>query len=184
MSTTPQPILTTARLLLRPFKLGDAGGLQRLAGDRAVADTTARIPHPYEDGMAESWIATLPQQFHDKQECTFAIVLKETSELIGCISLTLNMTDRRGELGYWIGCPFWNCGYCVEATRAVVDFGFSVLELNRIQAEHLTRNPASGRVMLKLGMRHEGRLHKHTQKWVVFEDVDVYGLLQAEWLNV
>lgn len=71
MVSISQPVLTTARLLLRPFKLSDAGCFQRLAGDRAVADTTERIPHPYEDGMAEFWIATLSQQFHDRQECTF-----------------------------------------------------------------------------------------------------------------
>ena len=178
MDGDAQPTLTTERLILRPFTMADAPAVQRLAGDRAVADTTERIPHPYEDGMAEAWIATHPQQFREQKECTFAVVPKDGQQVIGAVGLTLAMAHSRGELGYWIGHEYWNRGYCTEAARAVVDYGFSVLGLHRIQARHLTRNPASGRVMAKLGMQHEGRLREHTRKWDVFEDVDVYGVLK------
>jgi [ribosomal protein S5]-alanine N-acetyltransferase len=174
-NTETQPTLTTERLILRPFVLEDASTVQRLAGDRAVADTTERIPHPYEDGMAEAWIATHAPQFRERKECTFAIVLKDDQQVIGGVSLTLTMAHSRGELGYWVGREFWNRGYCTEAARAIVEYGFSVLGLNRIQARHLTRNPASGCVMAKLGMQHEGCLRQHTRKWDVFEDVDLYG---------
>ena len=181
MTTDTIPTLETERLVLRPFIAEDAPAVQRLAGDRAVADTTERIPHPYEDGMAEAWITTHPQQFQDREECTFAIILRETSELIGAVGLTLTTSHARGEFGYWIGREYWSRGYCTEAARAVVEFGFLVLGLHRIEAQHLTRNPASGRVMEKLGMQHEGRLCQHTLKWDVFEDVDIYGLLRENW---
>jgi RimJ/RimL family protein N-acetyltransferase len=158
----------------------DASVVQRLAGDRAVADTTERIPHPYEDGMAESWIATHPQQFSERKECTFAIVLKDGQQVIGAVGLTLTMAHALGELGYWIGREFWSRGYCTEAARAVVEYGFSGLVLHRIQARHLTRNPASGCVMAKLGMQHEGRLRQDTRKWGIFEDVECCGLLESD----
>lgn len=178
MNNDTQPTLTTERLILRPFEPEDAPVVQRLAGDRVVADTTERIPHPYEDGMAEAWIATHPQQFLERKQCTFAIVLKDGQQVIGAVGLTLTVAHSRGELGYWIGREFWNRGFCTEAARAVIEYGFSGLGLHRIHARHLTRNPASGRVMAKLGMQHEGRLRQHTRKWDIFEDVDVYGVLR------
>lgn len=176
MNAITQPTLTTDRLLLRPFVLDDAPAVQRLAGERAVADTTERIPHPYEDGFAEAWIAQ-PQRFSERKECTFAIVLKDGQHLIGGIGLTLSMAHLRGELGYWIGTPFWGQGYCTEAARAVLDYGFNTIGLHRIEGRNMSRNPASGRVMLKLGMQYEGRLRGYLRKWGHFEDVDVYGLI-------
>jgi ribosomal-protein-alanine N-acetyltransferase len=74
----------------------------------------------------------------------------------------------------------WNAGYATEAARAVVAFGFAQLGLNRVQAYHYSRNPASGRVLVKIGMSHEGHLRRHILKWGVFEDIDLYGILAEE----
>jgi RimJ/RimL family protein N-acetyltransferase len=158
--------------------LADAPSVQRLAGDRVVADTTERIPHPYEEGMAEAWIAGHEEQFSNRQECTFAMVLKEKPLLIGCISLSLDMAHQRAELGCWIGRDFWGQGFFTEAARELVNYGFTALDLHRIQASHLSRNPASGRVMQKIGMTHEGRLRDYVRKWGVFEDTDLYGMVR------
>ena len=177
--TDKQPILRTERLILRPFVLEDASVVQRLAGDRAVADTTLAIPHPYEDGVAEAWIAAHCQQFQERKKCIFAVTLRDIPQVIGAVELGLTLPHARGELGYSIGRTFWNRGYCTEAAQAVVDYGFSALGLHRIQGRHLTRNPASGRVLLKLGMHHEGRLRQHRRAGPVFEDVDIYGALNT-----
>ena len=77
--------------------------------------------------------------------------------------------------------PYWNRGYATEAARAMLTFGFEVLELNRIFAEYYARNPASGRVMQKIGMTHEGMLRQHMFKDDRFEDSVVYGILRSEW---
>ena len=87
----------------------------------------------------------------------------------------------RAELGYWIGKPYWGQGYCTEAARATLDFGFEQLGLNRIFAHHFARNPASGRVMQKIGMTREGRLRQHVKKWDAFEDLELYGILKDHW---
>ena len=176
-----QLTLDTDRLLLRPFRTSDAGAVQRLAGDKAIADTTLNVPHPYEDGMAEEWIATHQPGFESGELCTFAIVLRRSGELVGAIGLALSRRFDRAELGYWIGKPYWNTGYCTEAGRAVLSYGFSKLGLHRIHASHLARNPASGRVMQKLGMVHEGCLRQHVRRWEVFEDLEIYGILAQEW---
>jgi Acetyltransferases, including N-acetylases of ribosomal proteins len=174
-----RPSLTTARLLLRPFSLSDAPALQRLAGVREVSDNTLTIPHPYTLEDAIAWIATHQATFDSGAGLAFAITRKEA--LCGAIGLRIAPEHERAELGYWIGVPYWGQGFCTEAAEAVVEYGFTVLNLHRIHAGHFPRNPASGRVMRKIGMRHEGSLRQHVRKWDCFEDLEVYGLLSEEW---
>jgi ribosomal-protein-alanine N-acetyltransferase len=176
------PSLETARLTLRPFTLADAGTVQRLAGTREVADTTRHIPYPYADGMAEAWILSHADLHQQDRALTLGVMIREERRLCGAIGLRLQAEDRHAELGYWIGVADWARGYCTEAARAIVDFGFEALDLHRIYATYFARNPASGRVMEKLGMVPEGRLRGHIRKWGVFEDLLVRGILREEWM--
>lgn len=176
------PELNTQRLLLRPFLLRDAADVQRLAGDRRIADTTQNVPYPYEDGAAECWISGQAQEFAAGNSVTSAIVLQASGGLVGAIALRINRDCDHAELGYWIGYPYWGQGYCTEAGQAVIDYAFTELGMNRLHATHFSRNPASGRVMQKLGMVREGMLRQHVKKWGQYEDVVEYGLLRDEWL--
>lgn len=176
-----RPTLQTARLVLRPFALSDAPVVRELAGHRSIADTTLNIPHPYEEGMAEDWIATHADQYEQGNGVQFAITLREEETFIGAAGLNCNERFNRAELGYWIGRPRWNRGYCTEAARAVLDHAFRVMGLHRVVAHHLQRNPASGRVMEKLGMTREGVAREHIMKWDRYEDVVMYGILRREW---
>jgi len=176
-----QPSLPTARLILRPFTLADAADVQRLAGAFEIADTTCNIPHPYEDGMAEKWIAAQPENFSKFAILAFAIILKSSGELVGAISLMGISPGHQAELGYWIGKDYWNNGYCTEAGKAVLNFAFADAGLIRVHACHFSRNPASGRIMINLGMRHEGTRQNHVMKWGKLEDMEMYGILKDEW---
>ena len=178
---TSQPTLQTARLTLRPFTLADAADVQRLAGEREIADTTLNIPHPYEDGMAEQWISTHQDRYAKGELATFALELRDVTTLIGTVSLQIHEQHANAELGYWIGTPFWSRGYCTEAAHAVVGYGFEALHLHRVYAYHMKRNPASGRVLQKIGMGYEGCLRQHVKKWEQFEDLEAYGILREEW---
>jgi ribosomal-protein-alanine N-acetyltransferase len=175
----PQPVLETERLILRPLGLADAKELQSMAGDISVADTTVNIPHPYSDGLAEDWISTHPANYAKQESIAYAITLRQGGMLIGVVGLLLIMRFKRAELGYWIGKQFWNQGYATEAGRAMVEFGFGKLGLHKIEANHLRRNPGSGRVMEKIGFEREGILRDHVIKWDRFEDVVTYGLISA-----
>lgn len=174
-------IVQTDRLLLRRFELADAPAVQRLAGAAQVADTTLLIPHPYPDGAAEGFIESTHADWDKGEQYVFAITLRSTNELCGSIGLKVSAKHERGELGYWIGVPFWNRGYCTEAGRAVVEFAFNRLKLNTVVAHHFVRNPASGRILQKLGMKYEGRLRQHVKKGEGFEDLDCYSILRSEW---
>lgn len=176
----PQPSLETARLRLRPFEPADAGQVQRLAGHPRIAAFTAEVPHPYEDGMAEAWIETHLPAWLAREQVVFALTLRSSDELVGAMGLRLECEGRRGNVGYWIGVPYWGRGYCTEALRAVLAFGFGELGLERIYAAHMSENPASGRVMQKAGMRHEGSLRRHLWIRGRLVDVELYGVLAAE----
>ena len=176
-----QPTTSSDRLILRPFTLADAPDIHRMVADRDIASTTLLIPHPYEDGMAEEWIGTHQSQFEWGEQSIFAIVLRADGSLLGNITLRINQSDEHGELGYWIGKPYWNMGYATEATQAVIRYGFEVLGLQRIFAGHFTRNPASGRVMQKAEMTYKGCFRKHHKKWDVFEDLAYYGIIRGDY---
>lgn len=176
-----QPTLTTPRLILRPFIDDDAFDVERLAGMREIADTTLNIPHPYPHGGAAAWINAHRPAWEDGSNATFAIVAKESAGLAGAISLMIKPEHRRAELGYWISLAYWNRGYATEASQRIIDFGFEALALHRIEARHFLRNPASGRVMLKLGMRAEGVERDWAIKWDRFESLAVYSILEPEW---
>ncbi len=176
-----QPSLRTPRLLLRPYEDADAPAVQRLAGDPLVADTTLTIPHPYPDGVAEMWIATHEAAWEHGRGAVFAVTLRGGSELVGTVGLTVRPEQRSAELGYWIGRPFWNIGYGTEAARAIVDFGFTVLPVDRIHAHHFERNAASGRVMQKIGMVEVFFRPRALEKRGTWEDVRGYAISRVQW---
>jgi len=177
-----QPVLRISRLVLRPFAPEDAGEVERLAGERAIADTTLHIPHPYPRGGAALWIATHAPDWAAGTSVTYAITLaSDGRRLVGALSVSVARDHARGELGYWIAVEAWRRGYATEASRPVVALAFGELGLHRVQARHLTRNPASGRVMEKLGMRLEGVHRQAIRKWGRFEDVAMYAVLEDEW---
>jgi ribosomal-protein-alanine N-acetyltransferase len=176
-----RPTLVTRRLILRPFTLEDAPDVKQLAGDRDVAVGMGNMPYPYEDGMAEEWILAQQAGFEKGEQVNFAITRRDQGFLIGSIGLFMERQHQRANLGYWVGKPYWNQGFGTEAARAVLQYGFETLGLNRIQAGYFKSNPASGRIMQKIGMSYEGCLREHVNKWGQLKDVVIYGVLRSEY---
>lgn len=149
-------MLRTARLLLRAFRASDAAAVERGLSVREVAEQTLTIPHPYPRGSAITWIRKHPAWYAAGKQVIWAIVHDDA--LVGAIGLVLVPAHRRAEVGYWIAREAWGQGIATEALRAVLAHGFDTLGLHRIEAMHYVENPASGRVMQKVGMQYEGRL--------------------------
>jgi ribosomal-protein-alanine N-acetyltransferase len=175
-----QPILQTARLVLRPFYFQDAKEIQRLAGHPDIAATTQHIPHPYYDGYAEAWIQSVHTSFRQGLQYMYAITLKSTDELIGSVGLSMHWEHESASMGYWMGRDYWGKGYCTEGAKIIIGLGFDILGLNRIQAKHLKRNPSSGKVLLKIGMHPEGVERQSTRVRGVLEDLVSYGMLKMD----
>ena len=154
-----QAKITTDRLLLRPFEPADADAVHDLANNFAVSGSTLNIPYPYPPGTAEKWIASHRRKLELRSSSTWAITLADSDLLLGAV--TLSWINRSlAELGYWIGEPHWDNGYCSEAVNAVIELAFERMEISKIIAEHLRDNPASGRVMQKAGMSRVGSRRK------------------------
>jgi ribosomal-protein-alanine N-acetyltransferase len=180
-SVTDFPTIQTERLVLGAFEDAEAPELQRLAGAREIADTTLMIPHPYELAHAEQFIALQRDGVIEGHDLIFAIHRLADARLVGTVALReIDPVHLQAELGYWIGVPYWKQGYATEAARAVVELGFARLGLNRIYAHHMGRNPASGRVLERIGMQREGVLRHRVRKWGQFEDVVIYSVLRDD----
>lgn len=168
-----QPILETERLRLRPFCPGDAPRVRELAGDQRVADVTAHIPHPYPEGAAEAWIATHTNLWEHRTGVVYAMTLTSDTSVIGTTSV-VDINAGEGELGYWLGVPYWGRGYCTEAVRALLAFLAGSRLLRHVNARHLSRNPASGRVLAKSEFVHQGRVVTKCGYRRACEPVEVY----------
>ena len=174
------PHLKTDRLTIRPLRMEDAPRVQELAGAREVALNTLLIPHPYAVGAAEEWIASQAVKLQEENSLNLAI---DDGDLVGAIGLQIKKDHNHAEIGYWIGVPYWGRGYATEAVGAMIRYGFEELRLNKIYAAYFSRNAASGAVMRKNGMRHEGTLRQHHKKWNEYVDLEFYGILCEEFLS-
>lgn len=173
-------MIKTNRLVLRKATIKDADQIELLASDYDVAKTTLTIPHPYPSGSAIDFINSMLDGEKAGKIIIYTIVERCSKVLIGLINLTLSSAHQRGELGYWIGKPYWGKGYGTEATKAMIDYGFAQLHLNKIFAQAFANNPGSWRIMEKVGMTYEGTLKQHFFRFGEFIDVVNYGLLRED----
>ena len=180
MSINTIPTLETARLKLRPYGEADIAELVPLIGTREVAATTLRIPHPYTEQDARDFLVLL----QEPGRIWLAITLRNDGRQIGGIGLYTEKQHQHAELGYWLGVPYWGKGYATEAAREMLRYGFENLQLHRIFASHFKHNPASGRILRKLGMRYEGTQREHLRKWDQFVDSELYGMLRRDWEQI
>jgi [ribosomal protein S5]-alanine N-acetyltransferase len=174
------PTLQTDRLLLRPYLPTDVADLVRLAGTQEVAATTLRIPHPYREQDALDFVASCAPDAELERSTRFAITLRNGGQFLGGVGLRLERWQHQAELGYWLGVPYWGKGYATESAQAVVRFGFETLKLHRIFASHFAHNPASGRILRKIGMHYEGCLRGNVFKWDKFYDSELYSILSTD----
>lgn len=172
--------IDTLRLKLNRFKLEDSIAVNELLKDKEISDNTLNIPYPYKEDMANKWISDQAKKIEEKKSAVWAIRVSKGSNLIGCISLEIDLNHLNAELGYWVGKNHWQCGYCTEAAKAVIQYAFTRLKINKVFAYHLAKNAPSGRVLQKIGMTQEGYLKEHRIKQGSFQDVKIFALLKSE----
>jgi len=175
--------LETKRLILRRFVSEDAGAMYRnWASDDQVTKYLTWPTHPsieVSKSVMGKWVNSYP----DNKFYQWAIVLKENGdEPVGSISaVDMNEDISMVHIGYCIGRAWWHQGITSEAMKAVMAFFFEEVGVNRIEARHDPRNPNSGKVMAKCGMKYEGTLRSSDRNNQGISDACYYALLKSEW---
>lgn len=176
--------LSTSRLLVRRLTPADA---QAFFDVFSNADVMLYWSSPPMTSLAqaEKKIGEILEHYRKGDLFQFGIERKLDRQLIGTCTLhQLHEQNRRAEIGYALGRPFWGQGYMHEALVALIDHAFRVAGLHRLEADIDPRNEASARSLERLGFQREGLLR---ERWIVGDDISdsaLYGLLAAEWLHM
>jgi [ribosomal protein S5]-alanine N-acetyltransferase len=179
---------------LEPISLAHAAAVQALASDPLIA-ATSNVPHPYPPDGAVTWIRYTLAQRELGYEVNFAIFGTSSSFEVGrstadrpreilvgvCGVLNISGTPRRGELGYWIGVPYWNRGYASSAARELVRRAFTEHGIDELYSSCLVRNAASFRVLEKTGFRHVGYGKHSDAKWGPEDRFAIFELTREDW---
>jgi RimJ/RimL family protein N-acetyltransferase len=151
-------------LRLEPLSMKYVTEVQRHASDPEVAQYTL-LPEPYPENGAAQFIGWTTDEANKHQEFPYAILVDE--QFVGVIGITrIDWQTRCGEIGYWLGQPFWGKGYATEAVRQMTQIGFEVVALDRLVAVILKRNAASVRVVEKAGYHFVGEVIEKYEKFL------------------
>ncbi|MCI4225512.1 GNAT family N-acetyltransferase [Dickeya dianthicola] len=169
-----QPTLTTEHLQLRPLQAQDVTDVCALLNSAPdISAMTMLIPYPCPRETVVSWIADLQSNWEQRKGVAYAICLPQNQQLIGSISL-VSLETAQPEIGYWLGADFRQRGFGTEASRALCQFAFSRLGVEKIYGCHLPQNVTSGRVLLKCGFHSLGMRHVFLTSRQRQETVAVY----------
>ena len=175
------PDLETEDLILRKPRIRDAKDIYSYASDPEVARYVLWEPHRSVSETA-SFIRDLRARIRAGCPSSWVVVLRGTGTVIGTVGFVwYSAENNAAELGYSFSREYWNHGYATQALRAVIDAVFSSLPLNRLEAQHDVRNPASGRVMQKCGLTQEGILRGRILNKGEYVDTALYSILRADW---
>jgi len=173
------PVLESNRLILRPFSLKDVQDVFFYASDDMVTKYLTWSSH-----TRLSQTEKVVKELYMAKPGIFAIELKSEQKCIGCIEIRVCMEHDKASFGYVLNRTYWNKGYMSEALKVIIDFIFSKLELNRIEATHFVGNEGSGRVMQKCGMRYEGTGLQEMKVKDNYYDVVHYAMLREDWITL
>lgn len=147
-------VLTSDRLRLRGFTLSDVSELTRLADNKKIHETTARVPHPYTHTDATQWIESHQEQRSQNSGLNWAVTTKDSATLLGTCGLTIRAGSQAATLGYWIGVPYWRHGYGSEAALLVTSWALG-MGVKVLDATCVSNNPASIQILERCGFRRQ-----------------------------
>lgn len=175
------PTLRTERLILRKMERYDLDDVFEYASDPLVSKYLLWYPHE-DKRLTKEYLKLVERNYKKKNFFDWGVSLAESGKLIGtCGFSAFNIINNSAEIGYVLGSGYWGNGYAKEAVDAVLNFGFNVLLLNRIEAKIMSDNYASKVVAKKCGMRFEGVNVESIYAKGRYIDVDVFAITKSEY---
>ena len=172
------------RLLIREYRKSDAAAYAHVAGQPEIYATTYGIPLNYTLEQAEWWLKMIQKNKKEHLAYEFAMTLRDTGQYIGNVGLiNINRQHNRAEISYFTDRTYMNDGYTTEAAAEMLRYGFEELKLNKIAGVCMSVNPASRRVMEKIGMIYEGTLRSEMLKDGIYYDLDRMAILKDEFFT-
>ncbi len=171
--------LHASTFTLRPWALSDVASVTKLANNRNIWRNLRDVfPHPYTETDAIEWL----QARDNPTEEGLYLAIDVDGQAVGGVACRLqnDVECRTGDIGYWLGEPYWGRGIVTEAVQILTEYIFDDLDLVRLQASVFAWNPASGRVLEKAGYQLEGHLKKAAFKDGQFVDKLVYAKIKPE----
>jgi len=175
-------VIRTDRLVLREPCAGDEQDLKTLENDERVAGMTLGRTLPYTREDARRWIAAAARGREEGNSLELVVESKEMASFVGVAGLVrISRADDNAELGYRLQPGWRGRGIAVEAARAMLGFAFEELGLERVYAYCFPDNFASQKVLLRCGLRYEGRLAHSAKKGGEYKDLLVFGTIRDQW---
>ncbi|MBX9786173.1 MAG: GNAT family N-acetyltransferase [Alphaproteobacteria bacterium] len=168
--------IATERLTLRPLRAEDAVLIQHLLNDKEIAERLRRVPHPYTLQDAETFVAFAQRSMAEGKCVILAIIRRSDQQFMGVIS-------SEGELGFWLGKPYWGQGYGTEATGALIHFCFHVLKQKKLKASALKTNIASRHILEKLEFREIGTKEASSKAFEGMREVACYAISYHDFIT-
>ena len=176
------PTLYTERLILRKININDLDDIYEYASDASVSKYLLWNPHPNKY-YTNQYLKLILSKYKKCEFFDWGIEYKE--KMIGTCGFTLfDLENNSAEIGYVLNSNYWHRGIAAEASKKVLNFGFNVLKLNRIEAKYMSENIESRKVSEKIGMEFEGEHKKAIYAKNRYIDVSVSAITADKYFNI
>ncbi len=177
------PQLTTERMTLREISLHDAEAMFAIRGDYEVTKYNSGRAYTTLE-QARNLIRGIHADYADRKSIRWGMELKDSHEMVGVIGFNYwNLIDHRGSVGFDLARAYWQQGYMKEALSAMIDFGFSRMGLNRIEADASEHNAASIGLLTRVGFIQEGLQREQYYEDHTYHDLILFSLLRRDWVQ-
>jgi len=176
------PDISTPRLLMRRLRTSDADDMYEYSSLETVTRYLLWSPHPSRE-YTFHYLSRLQSAYRAGEFFDWGLEWKETGKFIGTCGFTsIDLENRRGEVGYVLNPRFWGMGLAAEAAEAVLKFAFEYLSLNRMEGRYMEGNHSSRRVMEKCGMTYEGIARQAMLVKGEFRNIGICSILRSEYM--